>query len=740
MAAFAPPIGGPISGGQTGGSSGVVTNISPTNVINIITGSYSNSLLPFITISSRGIKNGLSTWTNDKAMFGPDTAGTTTSGIQEAFDSTKNLSRLQMNTWFHFVGGDYYYTNLITISNTPSREIQISGAGEDTHVICANPTNRFGNLFTILGTTNNAQPNYVYIHDITFSSIVNTQNVIMRTTNFSNSTFERVTWCDFTSLTNATSDKSCTAPGLVGLIVGNVNDTKVVLNNVSFTDLATGVNNNSDHLYINVGKFDTIGVTCSQIDTAASLWGATNKYSLGACVLTTGGLDGHFAGIHFYGVNAGIVNPTTTTAPQYVSEFVIESCNYLLASGTASGSIIYHLNTPIDSDAISDSSDLSMFIVSNTPNYGFRSTNLTAVRQATYEHVKGTSHIFKQTIGGNGGLLSNAVDIVAGANITVTPSAALRTFTIASTGGAGSSLWITNSAAAVTWTNSYGHTYTSNSFTAPSFTSFNVANASITAKSLSLAEFTLANNYRQTLLFNTVADSPVSIDFNTATLFSGDTTGGEIIYSLPDASTGISSTYTFKNTGTGLLIITNDFGSVFDGGAASVTNKFQNGYVTIVGDGFGAWYTVASSSLEDIRGPVGSVPYFNGVTGKLQGDNSMTYSGALLEIPSLQVLGDINSTAGSITGQNFIGNSAGQMTTRNVPIPVIIAAQTNLSVATTAVVKFPYSMPNTNYSVAPAATFALAGFSVTARAVNQVSVSLTAGSGTLMVTVTEQVP
>lgn len=43
--------------------------------------------LPWVTVSAVGIANGGSTITNGGANFGPDTPGTTTSGIQEAFNS-----------------------------------------------------------------------------------------------------------------------------------------------------------------------------------------------------------------------------------------------------------------------------------------------------------------------------------------------------------------------------------------------------------------------------------------------------------------------------------------------------------------------------------------------------------------------------------------------------------------------------------------------------------------------------
>ena len=42
---------------------------------------------PYITVSSKGLANGLSEYFNDGADFGPDTPGTATCGIQEAINS-----------------------------------------------------------------------------------------------------------------------------------------------------------------------------------------------------------------------------------------------------------------------------------------------------------------------------------------------------------------------------------------------------------------------------------------------------------------------------------------------------------------------------------------------------------------------------------------------------------------------------------------------------------------------------
>ncbi|MEM3860257.1 MAG: hypothetical protein QW478_12800 [Candidatus Micrarchaeaceae archaeon] len=52
---------------------------------------------PYVTVSAKGISNGLSNIPNDGADFGPDTPGTQTSGIQEAIEYVVNNSESESN-------------------------------------------------------------------------------------------------------------------------------------------------------------------------------------------------------------------------------------------------------------------------------------------------------------------------------------------------------------------------------------------------------------------------------------------------------------------------------------------------------------------------------------------------------------------------------------------------------------------------------------------------------------------
>ena len=76
---------------------------------------------PYITVSSKGLANGLSEYINDGADFGPDSLQadgtlTTTSGIQEAekYLRTRNGGKLM------FLGGIYYVQTTVFINGPPS--------------------------------------------------------------------------------------------------------------------------------------------------------------------------------------------------------------------------------------------------------------------------------------------------------------------------------------------------------------------------------------------------------------------------------------------------------------------------------------------------------------------------------------------------------------------------------------------------------------------------------------------
>ncbi len=77
---------------------------------------------PFITVSGRGLSNGLASIPNDGADFGPDTGGTTTSGIQEALNAIGASGGV---VWINRGG----YSLLSSIYNTGSFQTVIFATG-----------------------------------------------------------------------------------------------------------------------------------------------------------------------------------------------------------------------------------------------------------------------------------------------------------------------------------------------------------------------------------------------------------------------------------------------------------------------------------------------------------------------------------------------------------------------------------------------------------------------------------
>jgi len=65
--------------------------------------------IPFVTVSSKGLKNGLSGIENDGADFGPDTPGTSSSGIVEAIKNSKSGNVMLLE-------GEFYTREQIIIS------------------------------------------------------------------------------------------------------------------------------------------------------------------------------------------------------------------------------------------------------------------------------------------------------------------------------------------------------------------------------------------------------------------------------------------------------------------------------------------------------------------------------------------------------------------------------------------------------------------------------------------------
>jgi hypothetical protein len=287
------------------------------------TGSFPTGAVASITVSAKGITNGLATVANNGSRFGPDTPGTQTSGIQEALNSippggpqwgtntTGALIRLD--------GGDFYATNSIFYSNTFPYSVRLQGAGILASRIAYAGSART-NLIRFCGGGNpNAGlmlPGQVELEDITFTSITNDLIALVVITNVS---YSKVRDCNFTGweiTTNNThgAQLSIDGPyptqplGNVGLVIGNANDHATFVEDCFFANLATGVQSFSDHLYLTGFKSAFIGVYIGGGSGADGTgWANTSPYSLGACILLMQGIGAYIDRPHFYIANGGIV-------------------------------------------------------------------------------------------------------------------------------------------------------------------------------------------------------------------------------------------------------------------------------------------------------------------------------------------------------------------------------------------------------------------------------------------------
>jgi len=94
-----------------------------------------NGAKPYITVSAKGVSNGLSDLINDGADFGPDTPGTQTSGIQEAINYARSFANIY-NAFLpeiHLLQGEYLIHQPIYLKYTstilPAEVIDPSIAG-----------------------------------------------------------------------------------------------------------------------------------------------------------------------------------------------------------------------------------------------------------------------------------------------------------------------------------------------------------------------------------------------------------------------------------------------------------------------------------------------------------------------------------------------------------------------------------------------------------------------------------
>jgi hypothetical protein len=322
-------------------------------------------------------------------FFGPWTPGTTTAGIQEAWDSVSrgtNYGAYGCATEFRFEPGYYFFTNQIVISNRFNTDIKWTGGGMlGTKLVYAGNQSGISTILFKGGPANtNAGatdlPMHVVVSDLGFSAINDTTNILVQVSDYSLADFSR---CNFTSwdcTTNRASGagmsvlaeaiSAVTKASLVGLYLDGYWDHGVVLQDCYFFCLATGLDVRADHVLAQGLRFGFIGIKTNE-------WPATSRYSLGACVVKDIGNDTLWQGLHFYASKAGFVQIGNAADAAVLDRANFEAVTHFVGvlESNENGGVI--LRDPIELTSDAGWPSLSAVVVSNSPNYGFLATPAT---------------------------------------------------------------------------------------------------------------------------------------------------------------------------------------------------------------------------------------------------------------------------------------------------------------------------------------------------------------------------
>lgn len=161
----------------------VPPSFKPLSFFNIL----GTNNFPFRTVSSKGIVLGTSTVTNDGLMFGPDTPGTLTSGIQEAIDSLPKALVLGTGPG----GGNVFlspgifmtYTNIHAITDRTAFALNMFGQGQFASGITYMGTSNM-DVMTI-GMREGYDQGTFELHDMWMASSIDSTNAILKINSYS---------------------------------------------------------------------------------------------------------------------------------------------------------------------------------------------------------------------------------------------------------------------------------------------------------------------------------------------------------------------------------------------------------------------------------------------------------------------------------------------------------------------------------------------------------------------------
>lgn len=315
----------------------------------------------------------------DTNWFGPWTSGTTTAGIQEAWDSViwrgSNAGPFVPGVKFVFSGGYFFFTNQLRLTNYWPMSLTLQGENLlNTKLVYAGTAT---NVSTILiGSTASSRPGslnipmHVTISDLGFSALRNTNNVLLEVADYSDLNIDR---CNFTSwqiMTNSHEGAGVSLAGdsvpsgpanLVGLKTTTGFEHGTFVSSTYFAHLATGWDARNDHITAHALRFAHIGLTNN--------YDATSRYSLGACVVREGGLDSLWSYCHFYSAKIGFAGLELSESP------LLDHPNFEAISNVAVASLLSNTQNPVmrDPQLYQDSwvaNNIQCYALTNSPNYG----------------------------------------------------------------------------------------------------------------------------------------------------------------------------------------------------------------------------------------------------------------------------------------------------------------------------------------------------------------------------------
>lgn len=280
-----------------------------------------------VTVSPKGIANGLSVIRNGGAAYGPDSTNgagvvSTTCGIQEALDSlfyTNALGPVPGSGRMMFQNGVYEFSGQIVINDAYPFDLVWEGQGKVGTILKYTGTD---NAIIDSQHANLPKPRFQFtVRDMGFAYVNDTsKKYLMLLWDVNECRFERCLWCTWGALTanpystlNYINSVPLAPVGIVGARIGLGADNKHVYENCTFYGLASGLWDSGDHISIANCMFANCGFNAGTgfVNSYAATVGAseTNILSLGSAInLTLGGFeDVWIRNTHFHFCNCGVL-------------------------------------------------------------------------------------------------------------------------------------------------------------------------------------------------------------------------------------------------------------------------------------------------------------------------------------------------------------------------------------------------------------------------------------------------